>query len=124
VASALVASGPILGISDTDFAAKYCTTEGGAFTIVHCRTAPPLTSNHSGSAFDVDTFQISACVNSGRINMKVWTDGDLVLNVDIPERSCTSATLDSGLWNFDVVSDTITVIAPNTEYDLSTRWDQ
>jgi len=123
VASAANASGPIASITDTDFATRYCTTEGGAWTTVHCYTAPPLTGNHSGSAHDIDTFKVSACVNSGKINIKVWTDSDQVLNVDLLANFCSVHTWDSGFSNFDVVSDTLTVTASNTAYDLSTRWD-
>lgn len=123
VALAPIASDPIVNITDHDFAAKYCTTEGGLWSTVHCYTDPPLEGDHSGCAYDIDTFKIAACVNSGNINLKVSTDGNRVLDQDILAHFCSVHVFDSGLINFFYVCDRITVTASNTVYDLSTRWD-
>ena len=112
-------------ISYSDFAAKFCGSEGGDFPFNFCY--PPSSSDHVGSAHDVDNFKITVCVNSGQAHLTLIMDSQTVLSTDVVAGStykCVTHGYYSNGPNWDVVTDKVHVASSSTSYDLATKWSQ
>jgi hypothetical protein len=108
--------------SASGFASNFCYNEPYAFINCHTGTNDGgVTVNLSGTHTDVDEFKASLCVNSGKVTLRTWVDGDPHVAVQVLGGNCWTWHL----WNGgdDTISDSATIDSASANYFLAVKWN-
>jgi hypothetical protein len=105
----------------SSFASNFCYNESYTFINCHLGTNDGgVTGNLSGTHINVDEFKASICVNSGKVTLRTWVDGDPHLAVQVTDGNCWTWHL----WNGgdDTISDSSTIDSASANYFLAVKW--
>jgi len=104
------------------FADSFCYNESYAFINCHLGVNDNgVTGNLAGTHTDVDEMKTSICVNSGKVTLRTWVDGDPHLAVQVTNGNCWSWHL----WNGgdDTIRVTSTIDSASANYFLAVKWN-
>lgn len=119
---AAVAGTDTESFSASGFANSFCYNESYAFINCHLGTNDGgVTVNLSGTHTDVDEFKASLCVNTGKVTLRTWVDGDPHVAVQVTDGNCWTWHL----WNGgdDTISDSTTIDSASANYFFAAKWN-
>jgi hypothetical protein len=104
------------------FADTYCYNEPYAF--INCHLGVNDTGvkvDLAGTHTDVDEFRTTICVNSGKVTLRTWADGDPHLAAQVVSDHCWGWHL----WNGgdDTIRVTSTIDSDSANYFLAVKWN-
>ncbi|HEX3478406.1 MAG TPA: hypothetical protein VHT91_25470 [Kofleriaceae bacterium] len=108
--------------SSSWFADNFCYNESYAF--INCHLGVNDTGvkvDLSGTHTDVDEFKASLCVNSGKVTLRTWVDGDPHVAAQVTDGNCWTWHL----WNGgdDTISDSTTIDSASANYFFAAKWN-
>lgn len=104
------------------FADTYCYNEPYSFINCHLGTnSTGVKVDLAGTHTDVDEFRTTICVNSGKVTLRTWVDGDPHVGVQVIAGNCWGWHL----WNGgdDTIRDTTTIDSDSANYFLAVKWN-
>jgi hypothetical protein len=104
------------------FADNFCYNE--PYTFINCHLGvndSGVKGNLAGTHDDVDEFKTSICVNSGKVTLRTWVDGDPHVGVQVTDGNCWGWHL----WNGgdDTIAVTSTIDSASANYFLAVKWN-
>jgi hypothetical protein len=118
------AKGGIESFSASWFDATYCQVPG--YFNRHCHLGTDengVTVELDGTHYDINEFYTAACVNSGKIQYRVWEDGDNHLDVQLYGGDCEWFHHTTGLFNDDSFRVRTDILSASANYFLSVLWN-
>jgi hypothetical protein len=123
-APAPLANGSIESFSPSWFDATYCM--GGGFFNRICLLGIDETGvkiERDETRYDIDEAYTAVCVNSGKVEMRVWEDGDKALDVQLFGGDCQWLHHTSGLFNDDSFRVRTDILSASANYFLTLKWN-
>lgn len=106
------------------FANNFCYNE--PYTFINCHTGPGddgVTGNLDGTHTDIDEFKTTLCVNSGKVTLRAWVEGEQTLGVQVTDGNCWTYHWWSGLFNADSIRVSTTINSTSANYFLVVKWN-
>jgi hypothetical protein len=106
------------------FASTVCSNTNYSF--LNCHTGPNntgVTGDLAGTHDDIDEFQTTLCVNSGKVTLRAWVEGDQTLGVQVLGGNCLTYHWWSGLFNADSIGVSSTIDSASGNYFLAVMWN-
>jgi hypothetical protein len=96
------------------------------YSFINCHTGPNdtgVTGNLAGTHDDIDEFQTTLCVNSGKVTLRAWVEGEQTLGVQVIDGNCLTYHWWSGLFNADFIKVSSTIDSASANYFLAVMWN-
>jgi hypothetical protein len=106
------------------FVSNFCNNTNYSF--INCHTGPNntgVTGNLDGTHTDIDEFQTTLCVNSGKVTLRAWVEGEQTLGVQVLAGTCWTYHWWSGLFNADSIRVSSTIDSASANYFLTVMWN-
>lgn len=106
------------------FGSSICSNSHYSF--INCHTGPNdtgVTGNLDGTHTDIDEFQTTLCVNSGKVTLRAWVEGEQTLGVQVLGGNCLTYHWWSGLFNADSIRVSSTIDSASGNYFLAVMWN-
>jgi len=118
------AKGSIESFSASWFDATYCQMPGYSNRICHLGLDQTgVKVELDGTHYDIDEFFTAACVNSGKIEYRVWEEDEKHLDVQLFGGDCQWLHHTTGLFNDDSFRVKTDILSASANYFLALNWN-
>lgn len=113
-------AGSSASITADEFDRWYCQDPYYSFRTCHLGTTTELDGTH----YDIDEFKVTMCVNSGKVELRVWVEDEKKLDVQLLGGDCITYHWWSGLFNADSIRVKTDILSATANYDLTVKWNR
>lgn len=115
-------SGPA-SITASGFDSTYCQDTN--YFNINCHLGPNengVTGELDGTHYDIDEFRVTMCVNSGKVELRIWVDDEKKLDIQ-KYSGCLTYHWWSGLFNADSFRVKTDILVDPANYFLTVKWN-